>query len=94
MYYVYINNFIQKQGAYDTELTGFSVGSVKLVFPQSLISLVQEIKDQLLAKASFRVVSCQYFNLMQSPWNALLPDKYLIGRQQKQLLQDLLDRVC
>ena len=29
----------------DTELTVFSIGSVKLVFPQNLISLAQEIKD-------------------------------------------------
>ena len=43
-----------------------------------------------VSKESSRVISCQYFNLMQTPWSALLPDKDLIGCQQKQLLQDLL----
>ena len=58
------------QGAYDTELIGFFIGSVKLVFLQILISLVQEIKDKLLAKESFRVISCQYFNHIPTPWSA------------------------
>ena len=48
----------------------------------------------MLAKEFSRVIRCQYFNQKQSPRIALLPDKYLTGHKQKQLLQDLQERVC